>query len=325
MRRAPAAAALEIPTRVEEVWRVEYEERATEAQKWGRQYGVGPASARPRRVALLLVDLQNTFCTPGFELFVPGAPDDNRRLCEFVYRNLGAITQIIPTLDTHKAMQVFHAAWLVNAEGRHPSPYTVVSAEDVENAVVAGRRTPRSRAPSCRTSARSRPRRPLPADDLALPRDARRDRPRARLVGRGGGLLPRHRPVVAARLPGQGRRPAHRALLGARARRSATGGTSARRAPRRDFDAVVDRRPGEEPLRRLDARRPARRRPRRARLPARGLHLSGRRPRARSTSPSEANTAFAGFAARGVNVVRSTDRSTWPDGPAQAARAKAGL
>ena len=62
-------------------------------------------------------------------------PDDNRRLCEFVYRNLGAITQIIPTLDTHKAMQVFHAAWLVNAEGRHPSPYTVVSAEDVENSV----------------------------------------------------------------------------------------------------------------------------------------------------------------------------------------------
>ena len=123
------------PTRVEEVWRVEYEERATEAQKWGRQYGVGPASADRRRVALLLVDLQNTFCTPGFELFVPGAPDDNRRLCEFVYRNLGSITQIIPTLDTHKAMQVFHAAWLVNAEGRHPSPYTVVSAEDVENSV----------------------------------------------------------------------------------------------------------------------------------------------------------------------------------------------
>ncbi len=143
------------PTRVEEVWRVEYEERAVEAQKWGRQYGVGHASADERRVALLLVDLQNTFCTPGFELFVPGAPDDNRRLCEFVYRNLGAITQIVPTLDTHKAMQVFHAAWLVNAEGRHPSPYTVVSAEDVENGVWWAA-DPAEQQRSCRTCTRWR-------------------------------------------------------------------------------------------------------------------------------------------------------------------------
>src|SRR3954452_6217105 len=123
------------PTRVEEVWRVDYEERAADAQKWGRQYGAGQASGDQRRVALLLVDLQNTFCTPGFELVVPGAADDNRRLCEFLYRNLGSITQVVPTLDTHKAMQVFHAAWLVDAEGRHPSPYTVVSAEDVAKGV----------------------------------------------------------------------------------------------------------------------------------------------------------------------------------------------
>ena len=46
------------------------------------------------RVGLLLVDVQNTFCIPGFELFVGGASgtaavDDNRRLCDFIYRNLG--------------------------------------------------------------------------------------------------------------------------------------------------------------------------------------------------------------------------------------------
>ncbi len=121
--------------RVEEVWRVDYEERAREAEKWGRQWGAATPGTDDPRVALLIVDAQNTFCTPGYELFVPGAPDDNRRLCEFVYRNLGAITRIFPTLDTHRAMQVFHAAWLVNAEGRHPAPYTVVSAEDVKSGV----------------------------------------------------------------------------------------------------------------------------------------------------------------------------------------------
>lgn len=123
------------PSRVEEVWRVDYEEREAEAEKWGRRHGAGHAAGDRHRVALLLVDVQNTFCTPGFELFVPGAPDDNRRLCEFIYRNLASITQIFPTLDTHRAMQVFHSAWLINAEGKHPAPYTVVSAEDVANGV----------------------------------------------------------------------------------------------------------------------------------------------------------------------------------------------
>jgi nicotinamidase-related amidase len=114
---------------------VDYEQRAKEAEGWARRHGGTPARDDSRRICLVAVDVQNTFCTPGFELFVPGAPADNRRLCEFIYRNLGAITQIIPTLDTHQAAQIFHAAWLVDAEGRHPAPYTLVSAEDVEQGV----------------------------------------------------------------------------------------------------------------------------------------------------------------------------------------------
>jgi nicotinamidase-related amidase len=41
------------------------------------------------------------------------------------------ITQILPSLDTHHAMQVFHAIWLVDEDGNHPPPYTLVSADDV--------------------------------------------------------------------------------------------------------------------------------------------------------------------------------------------------
>ena len=70
------------PGRVEEVRRVAYGARAAEAEEWARGHGLRPARQDSRRVALLLVDVQNTFCTPGFELFVPGAPDDSRRLCE---------------------------------------------------------------------------------------------------------------------------------------------------------------------------------------------------------------------------------------------------
>jgi nicotinamidase-related amidase len=84
----------------------------------------------------MLVDVQNTFCLPGFELYVAGrsgtgAVDDNRRLCEFIYRNLGVITQITATMDTHQAMQIFHAIFLIDENGEHPAPYTNVSADDV--------------------------------------------------------------------------------------------------------------------------------------------------------------------------------------------------
>jgi nicotinamidase-related amidase len=124
------------PDRVGEVWRVPYEQRAREAPVWAAQHGLRAAAEDGFRLALLVVDVQNTFCIPEFELFVAGrsgrgAVDDSRRLCEFVYRNLGAITQVLPSLDTHRVMQVFHAIWLVDEAGEHPAPYTLVSADDV--------------------------------------------------------------------------------------------------------------------------------------------------------------------------------------------------
>ena len=126
------------PERVGEVWRVPYEERARDARLWAEEHGIRPAAEDAFRICLLAVDVQNTFCIPGFELFVggrsgTGAVDDNRRLCEFVYRNLGVITRIVPSLDTHRTMQIFHAVWLVDEDGNHPEPYTLVSAEDVES------------------------------------------------------------------------------------------------------------------------------------------------------------------------------------------------
>ena len=124
------------PERVGEVWKVDYEARFAEATAWAAEQGLRPASSDTRRVCLLVVDAQNTFCTPGFELFVAGrsgtgALDDNRRLCDFLYRYLHAVTQVVVTLDTHQAFQIFHAPFLVDADGRHPDPYTLVTPGDV--------------------------------------------------------------------------------------------------------------------------------------------------------------------------------------------------
>ena len=126
--------------RVGEVWRVPYQERAAEAAAWARTHGIAPAAADSPRICLVAVDVQNTFCVPEFELFVggrsgTGAVDDNRRLCAFLYRNMAAITRAIPTMDTHRAMQIFHPAWLVDALGEYPAPFTLVTAADVERGV----------------------------------------------------------------------------------------------------------------------------------------------------------------------------------------------
>lgn len=125
------------PDKVGKVWKVAYQERADEAEKWAKQHHIPPAVFDRFKICLMLVDLQNTFCIPGFELFVggrsgKGAVKDNRRLCKFIYQNLDVITEICPTMDTHLLLQIFHAIFLINAQGEHPAPYTLISEEDIQ-------------------------------------------------------------------------------------------------------------------------------------------------------------------------------------------------
>ena len=137
------------PDTVGEVWKVPYQERFDQALVFAASHGIRPAGGDHHRIGLLLVDVQNTFCIPGHELFVAGrsgsgAVKDNVRLCRFIYSHLDRITRICPTMDTHHPIQIFHSLFLVNAAGEHPAPLTLVSAEDVRdgawsfNPAVAG-------------------------------------------------------------------------------------------------------------------------------------------------------------------------------------------
>ena len=125
------------PATVGSVWRIPYEERARQARDWARQYGLQAAAADSTKTRLMLIDVQNTFCIPDFELFVGGrsgrgAVDDNIRLCEFIYRHLGEITHITATMDTHLTMQVFHAMFFVDKDGNHPAPYTDIHVSELQ-------------------------------------------------------------------------------------------------------------------------------------------------------------------------------------------------
>lgn len=124
------------PGAVGRVWRVEYGELARKAEKWAQTHHIRRACEDRFRICLLLVDVQNTFCIPGYELYVAGrsgtgAVDDNIRLCRFIYRYLHAITETVPTMDTHHPIQVFHGVFLVDENGEHPAPLTIVTEDDI--------------------------------------------------------------------------------------------------------------------------------------------------------------------------------------------------
>jgi nicotinamidase-related amidase len=129
------------PLKVGDVWRVPYQSRASEAKVWTQQHQLTSAREDKTRICLLAIDVQNTFCIPDFELFVGGqsgmgAVEDNVRLCEFIYRNLGVLTEIVPTMDTHTAMQIFHPIFWVNAAGEHPTPAaTMITPADVQQGI----------------------------------------------------------------------------------------------------------------------------------------------------------------------------------------------
>ena len=111
-----------------------------EAVQWAQTHKLRPSVEDRVRICLVAVDCQNTFCIPGFELFVSGrsgtgAVEDTVRLCEFIYRNMGFITEIDVTLDTHRTFQIFHPVFWVNEHGDSPDPMTVITVDDVQRGV----------------------------------------------------------------------------------------------------------------------------------------------------------------------------------------------
>lgn len=127
------------PASVGEVWRVPYQQRSIEARAWAQKHQLSNTTKGHSNIKLLLIDVQNTFCLPDFELFVGGrsgrgAIEDNVRLCEFIYRNLGEIDQIVATMDTHHLHQIFHPSFWIGTDGESPTPaVTTITPADVRS------------------------------------------------------------------------------------------------------------------------------------------------------------------------------------------------
>ena len=83
---------------------------------------------------LLIIDPQIDFCCPvRGSLFVPGAEHDMQRLGRMIQRHTGEIDAIHVTLDTHHTLDIAHPMFWVDASGKHPDPFTLISVADAES------------------------------------------------------------------------------------------------------------------------------------------------------------------------------------------------
>lgn len=90
-----------------------------------------PASSDKKRTLLLAIDVQNDFMESIGSLPVAGSKADVQRLTQWMYNNMASLTQVMCSLDCHSLLQIFHADWWVDKEGRHPQPFTIIRYEDV--------------------------------------------------------------------------------------------------------------------------------------------------------------------------------------------------
>jgi nicotinamidase-related amidase len=109
---------------------------ATAAAGWRAQHRLRASAGDETRIHLLLIDVQKDFCFPEGTLYVAGrsgtgAIDDSRRLAELIYRNLGAITEITTTLDTHLAFQIFFPSFWLERSDAPPPAHRVVTSDQI--------------------------------------------------------------------------------------------------------------------------------------------------------------------------------------------------
>jgi len=98
----------------------------------GRALNLDSSATDTDRVALVLVDMQIDFIHPDGALYVPGAVEDSKRVVEWIYNNVGDITKIYASLDSHYPIQIFSPTWWQDQDGKHPYPYTVINSDDVK-------------------------------------------------------------------------------------------------------------------------------------------------------------------------------------------------
>ena len=102
-----------------------------------QEHGIAPAAADRFRVALVVVDMQNTFCTPGFELFVAGRSGGARSTTRSASASSSTGTSARSRRPSPRSTRTSRCRSSIprcssTRHGNHPEPFTLVTAADVE-------------------------------------------------------------------------------------------------------------------------------------------------------------------------------------------------
>jgi len=116
-------------------------ELLAQSMDWARQNGIKPSGSDRFRLFVLGIDLQRDFCFPEGTLYVggrngTGAIDDNVRIARFIYENLGIITDMGFTMDTHLPFQIFTSSFWLDENGNFVAPFTTITIDMVEKGKV---------------------------------------------------------------------------------------------------------------------------------------------------------------------------------------------
>lgn len=96
-----------------------------------------------KKIHLLIIDPQIDFCDPGQNesdplrgaLYVPNAENDMERIAKLILGLGDKIKKIHVTLDCHHRFDIAHPGFWRNSAGENPDPFTIISHQDVVNAV----------------------------------------------------------------------------------------------------------------------------------------------------------------------------------------------
>lgn len=86
-----------------------------------------------KKIQLLAIDCQVDFCDPKGALYVKGAEKDMERLATMIKKHGDKIDDIRVTLDSHQWIHIAHPVAWVDNKGNHPSPFTLITEDDVVN------------------------------------------------------------------------------------------------------------------------------------------------------------------------------------------------
>ncbi len=135
----PVSRSYELPfpsfydrNRVGEFFTPDYAQLIAASSEWRGQHKIAPRRLDNVPVALTIIDQQKTFCLSDGELSIaPASVGDSVNICDFIYRNMRVLSDIIVTLDSHYLFQIFHPPFWIDKDGKHPAGFTLILPGDI--------------------------------------------------------------------------------------------------------------------------------------------------------------------------------------------------